>query len=279
MATMHHVYLPLRRWSIELDCNIDLKGQWALVGGASQGIGQATARVLANAGARVILMSRRLEALEATRATLPEPKSHRTFAVDLERLEDVSVSLARIVAEIGPVSIWINNTGGPKAGPLSEASPDEMERAFRGHVLSSQVILRTLLPGMKQIKYGRIVNVLSTSVKIPLPNLGVSNTMRSAVASWAKTLASELGPFGVTVNSVLPGYTDTPLLEALLAGAALKTGKSVDDVKQEWMDSVPMHRLADPIETAKAIAFLSSKHAGYISGIVLPVDGGRTGSL
>lgn len=279
MATMHHVYLPLRRWSIELDCNIDLKGQWALVGGASQGIGQATARVLANAGARVILMSRRLEALEATRATLPEPKSHRTFAVDLERLEDVSVSLARIVAEIGPVSIWINNTGGPKAGPLSEASPDEMERAFRGHVLSSQVILRTLLPGMKQIKYGRIVNVLSTSVKIPLPNLGVSNTMRSAVASWAKTLASELGPFGVTVNSVLPGYTDTPRLEALLAGAALKTGKSVDDVKQEWMDSVPMHRLADPIETAKAIAFLSSKHAGYISGIVLPVDGGRTGSL
>lgn len=258
---------------------VDLQGQWALVGGASQGIGQATARVLAEAGARVILMSRRLEVLEATRATLPDPKSHRTLAVDIERTEDLSTGLARLVHEIGPVSIWINNTGGPKAGPLVEASPDELERAFRGHLLSSQVILRTLLPGMKQLKYGRIVNILSTSVKIPIPGLGVSNTMRAAVANWAKTLANELGPNGVTVNSVLPGFTETPRLESLIAGAVQKSGRSDEDIRREWAETIPLRRLADPLETARAITFLASPLASYISGVVLPVDGGRTGSL
>lgn len=258
---------------------VNLEGQWALVGGASQGIGQMTARVLAEAGAKVILMSRRLDVLEATRAGLPDPQSHRTLAVDLERLEDVSTSLARIVNETGPVSIWINNTGGPRSGPLVEASPDELERAFRGHLLSSQVILRTLLPGMKQLKYGRIVNVLSTSVKIPIPGLGVSNTMRSAVANWAKTLAGELGPFGVTVNSVLPGFTETPRLESLIAGAAAKASKSEEEVRQEWRETIPLRRLAEPVETARAIAFLASPLASYISGVLLPVDGGRTGSL
>lgn len=267
------------RWIIELGMRVDLQGQWALVGGASQGIGQATARVLAEAGARVILMSRRLEVLEATRAMLPDPKTHKVFPVDLERVQDASMTLARIVNETGPISIWVNNTGGPRSGPLGEATPDELERAFRGHMLSSQAILRTLLPGMKQQKYGRIVNVLSTSVKIPIPNLGVSNTMRAAVASWAKTLANELGPFGVTVNSVLPGYTETPRLESLIVGAAQKSGRSEDDVKREWIETIPMRRLADPVETARAIAFLASPLAGYISGVLLPVDGGRTGSL
>lgn len=256
-----------------------MKGRWALVGGASQGIGQATARVLAEAGARVILMSRRLDALEITRAQLPEPKSHRCFAVDLERLEDVSTGLARVVNETGPVSIWVNNTGGPKSGPLFEASSDEIERAFRGHVLASQMVLRTLLPGMKELNYGRIINVLSTSVRTPLPNLGVSNIMRSAMAAWAKTLALELGPLGITVNNILPGYTETPRLESLVTGTASRTGKSVDDVKAEWLNTIPARRLGDPVETAQAIAFLASPLAGYISGTSLPVDGGRTPSL
>lgn len=258
---------------------IDLSGQWALVGGASQGIGQATARVLAEAGARVILMARRLDALEVTRASMTDPKSHRCFAIDLERIEDLSLALSRLVAEIGPVTIWVNNTGGPKAGPLAEASPDEMERAFRGHVMASQVILRSLLPGMKSHRSGRIVNVLSTSVKVPLPNLGVSNSIRSSMASWGKTLATELGPFGVTVNSVLPGYTETPRLDFLIAGVAAKSGQSAAEVKQAWANSVPMGRLADPVETATAIAFLCSPLASYISGVLLPVDGGRTGAL
>ncbi len=256
-----------------------MQGHWALVGGASQGIGQASAKALAEAGARVILMSRRSEVLEQVRSTLPNPTQHRTLAVDLERLEDVSLSLGRLVADIGQVTIWVNNTGGPKAGPLSESSIDEMERAFRGHLLSSQVILRTLLPGMKAAGYGRIINVLSTSVKVPLPNLGVSNIMRSGMAAWAKTLANELGPLGVTVNNILPGFTETPRLESLLAGAAAKAAKSEEEMRAEWAKTIPAGRIGDPAETAGAIAFLASKAAGYISGVSLPVDGGRTGAL
>jgi 3-oxoacyl-[acyl-carrier protein] reductase len=250
-----------------------------LVGGASQGIGQAAAHALAAAGARVILMSRRSEVLEQVRASLPNPQQHKTLALDLERLEDISLMLGRLVADTGPISIWVNNTGGPKAGPLSEASPDEMERAFRGHVLASQVILRTLLPGMKAAGYGRIINVLSTSVKIPIPGLGVSNIVRAGMAAWAKTLSLELGPAGITVNNILPGYTDTPRLESLINGAAAKTSKPEEDVRKEYAQSIPLKRIGDPKETAAAIAFLASPAAGYVSGVSLPVDGGRTGAF
>lgn len=261
-------------------CHIEIRfeNRWALVGGASQGIGQATARVLAEAGARVILMSRRTDVLEQVRTSLPNAKEHRVLGVDLERLEDLSTALARVVSDVGPVSIWVNNTGGPKAGPLTDASPDEMERAFRGHLMSSQVILRTLLPGMKQQQFGRIVNVLSTSVKIPIPNLGVSNLIRASMASWAKTLSLELGPFGITVNNILPGFTETPRLESLAAGAA-KNGKSEEDVRREWISTIPARRLGDPRETAQAIAFLCSPAAGYVNGTSVPVDGGRTGAF
>ncbi|HMN69082.1 MAG TPA: SDR family oxidoreductase [Bdellovibrionales bacterium] len=249
------------------------------MGGASQGIGQATAELLASLGARVILMARRSEVLEQVRAKLPNPSLHRTLSIDLERLEDLSSSLGRLVADTGPVTVWVNNTGGPKAGPLTEASPDEMERAFRGHVLASQVILRTLLPGMKQAGQGRIVNVLSTSVKTPLPNLGVSNTIRAAMAGWAKTLSQELGPLNITVNNILPGFTETPRLDALAAGAAGKEQKSDAEIKAAWAEQVPLKRLGDPRETAQAIAFLVSAAGAYVSGINLPVDGGRTGAL
>lgn len=217
--------------------------------------------------------------LEVTRGTLVNPTQHRCLPLDLERLEDVSTHLGRLVADVGPISVWVNNTGGPKAGPLVDASADELERAFRSHVMASQLILRTLVPGMKQLKYGRIINVLSTSVKIPIPGLGVSNLIRAAMASWAKTLSLELGPFGITVNNILPGYTETPRLESLVQGAALKSERTIEVVRQEWADSVPARRLGDPMETAQAIAFLASPLASYVSGVQLPVDGGRTGAL
>lgn len=258
---------------------LSLEGKTALVGGASQGIGQAAARLLAERGAKVILMSRRPDILEATRATLANPGRHRSFAVDLERTEELSLSLSRLVLDTGPVAIWVNNTGGPKGGPLCDATPAEMERAFRGHLMASQVILKTLVPGMKSLKYGRIVNVLSTSVKVPIPNLGVSNIIRAGMAAWAKTLSQELGPFGITINNVLPGYTETPRLNAIAADSAARTGASEDKVRRDWIESTPARRLGDPAETAQAIAFLSSPSAAFISGTSLPVDGGRTGAF
>ncbi len=227
----------------------------------------------------MILLSRRLEELEATRLTLPQPEMHRSLALDLEKTDTLAKSLGQLVQETGPIAIWVNNSGGPKAGALAEALLHDMEQAFKGHALASQIILNAVLPGMKSEGYGRIVSVLSTSVRMPLPNLGVSNMIRAAMASWGKTLATELGPFGITVNSVLPGFTSTPRLEALIQGAAQKSGRSAEVVRKEWQDSVPMRRFAEASETAQAIAFLASPLAGYISGVQLPVDGARTGAL
>ena len=257
----------------------DLEGKTALVGGASQGIGQAAAQVLAERGARILLVSRRREVLEAVRAQLPNPKLHATLPVDMDRTDEMQMSIARLVGDAGPVSIWVNNTGGPKAGPLVDASPVEMERAFRGHVIASQIILRTILPGMKTLGYGRVINVLSTSVRVPIPNLGVSNVVRAAMASWAKTLSAELGPYGITVNNILPGFTETPRLTSLAGDAAQRTGRQAGDVMKDWAETTPAKRLASPRETAEAIAFLASPAAGYINGVSLPVDGGRTGAL
>lgn len=225
------------------------------------------------------MLARRTDALEAVKAQLPNSSHHKILPMDMERTEELGLTLGRLVVETGPVSIWVNNTGGPKAGPLTEATPVEMERAFRGHLMASQVILRTLLPGMKQLKTGRIINVLSTSVKQPIPNLGVSNLIRAAMAAWAKTLSQELGPFGITVNNILPGFTETPRLTSLASDAAARGGKNEDQIRKEWMDTIPLRRLADPRETAEAIAFLASPQGAYISGVSLPVDGGRTGAF
>ncbi len=259
--------------------DLNLEGRWALVGGASQGIGQAAATALAGAGANVVLMARRSEVLEQVRESLPNAQKHRTLALDQERLEDVSSAITRLVAETGPIAVWVNNTGGPKPGLLAEASPDEIERAFRGHVLASQIILRALLPGMKELGYGRIINVLSTSVKVPIPNLGVSNTIRGAMASWAKTLSYELGPMGITVNNILPGFTETPRMDVVVNGTAQKSGKPADAIRKEMTEGVPAKRWASPSETADAILYFASPAAAYISGVSLPVDGGRTPSL
>lgn len=249
------------------------------MGGASQGIGLASAKALAAQGANVILMARRSDVLTQVQAQLPNAQKHRTLALDQERLDDVSSAVARLVADTGPISIWVNNTGGPKPGLLVESSSDELERAFRQHVLASQLILRALLPGMKELKYGRIINVLSTSVKVPIPNLGVSNTIRGAMASWSKTISYELGPFGITVNNLLPGFTETPRMDVVTAGAAQREGKSQEQVKTEMTLGVPARRWADPSEPADLIAYLSSPAASYISGVSIPVDGGRTPSL
>jgi 3-oxoacyl-[acyl-carrier protein] reductase len=260
--------------------NLQLNGRRALVCGASRGIGRAVAQALASAGAEVIAVARDSAALSEVVATLSTAagQSHQSVELDLGDREALATSIQELAATT-PVQIVINNTGGPAAGPAIEADPGEFEAAFAQHVLAAQRIARALLPGMKNAGYGRIINIISTSVKEPIPGLGVSNTIRGAMASWAKTLSRELGPFGITVNNVLPGFTATERLDYIFQGRAEKSGQSIDAVRQQAVASVPAGRFAKPAEIANAVAFLASPAAAYINGINLPVDGGRTGSL
>ena len=175
--------------------------------------------------------------------------------------------------------ILVNNTGGPAPGNIVDATPAQFESAFRSHLVCNHILATLLIPGMKRSGYGRIINIISTSVKIPIRGLGVSNTIRAAVANWSKTLANELAPLAITVNNILPGATETERLQEVIRGIAAKTGKHIDDIEQEWMNEIPMKRFADASEIAAAAAFLASPAASYITGINLPVDGGRTGCL
>ena len=261
--------------------DLDLNGKHALVCGASQGIGLATATALARLGADVTLLARRAEVLEEVAARLPRPRGaqqHGWIAADSADLERLRSQVEALCAG-KPVHILVNNSGGPPPGNIHGAEISAFEAAYRQHLLANHVLAETVLPGMERDGYGRIVNVISTSVKEPLQGLGVSNTTRWAVASWAKTLATELAPKGITVNNVLPGSTETPRIEQIIDNTAAKTGSSREAVLEKMVDEIPMRRFAKPEETAAAIAFLCSPAASYITGVNLPVDGGRTRSL
>ena len=254
---------------------IELNTKNALVCGSSQGIGKACAIALANAGANVTLFSRDAARLEAV---LPEldtstGQQHSFLVADFGQPDEVK---AAVESSEKPFHILVNNTGGPPPGPAHLASQTDFLSAFHLHLLSNQVLVQYALPHMKDAGFGRIINVISTSVKQPIPGLGVSNTIRGAVASWSKTLAGELGPFGITVNNVLPGATNTVRLEAIFQNKAKKQGISVSEVAEQERATIPLRRFGEAEELAAAVTFLASQQAGYISGVNLPVDGGRT---
>lgn len=264
----------------------DLTGKNAWVCGASQGIGAATALLLAQRGAQVTLIARREEALkqvqsklQAVSKALGHPLDHGVLVLDLQDIATLREGIALGLDQTPTVHILINNTGGPPPGPILDADPGAFTRAFNQHVLAAQYFVQALVPGMKAAHYGRIINVLSTSVKAPIPQLGVSNTIRAAVANWAKTLAGEMAIDGITVNNVLPGFTDTPRLQQIIQKRAAIEKLSPEVIAQRMQATVPVGRFAQPQETAEAIAFLASPAAAYINGINLPVDGGRLGSL
>lgn len=260
---------------------LDLTGRHALVGGASRGIGRAAAHELASLGANVTVMARSVDTLRSVVDTLPRPHAsqhHQWRQVDMLDTASLAATAEEIIAG-RPVHILINNTGGPSAGPANAADPQAFEAAFRQHLIAGQTLLQTLLPGMRAAGYGRLVNVISTSVKEPIAGLGVSNTVRAAVAGWAKTLAGELAADGITVNNVLPGYTRTARLDSLLSTQAAASGRSVDEVAHGLMSSIPARRFGDASEVAAVIAFLCTPAAAYVNGVSIAVDGGRTRAL
>ena len=259
----------------------NLVGKRALVCGSSQGIGKACAHELADRGASVTLTARDATALAEVHESLNGGfgAAHRWFTSDFTD----PVSLRRLAEEQielhGGFDVLVNNTGGPPPGPLTEAGAEDFQRAITMHLLCNQTLVQTLIPDMKRAGFGRVINIISISVKEPIPGLGVSNTTRWAVASWAKTLAGELGPHGITVNNVLPGYTDTERLRSLFDRWARERSQSAPELEKEMVARVPAGRLGLPEEVAAAVGFLASPAAAYINGINLPVDGGRSGCL
>jgi 3-oxoacyl-[acyl-carrier protein] reductase len=255
-----------------------LNGKRALVCGSTQGIGRAAAIELANRGASVTLFARDREALEKAAGLLPGT-GHQVLTADFADNEAVRAAAGAHATAHGPIHILVNNTGGPPGGPVADAHPEAFLAAFRAHLINNQILAQALIPGMKDAGYGRIVNVVSTSVREPIAGLGVSNTVRAAVAGWSKTLSSELARFAITVNNVLPGYTKTQRLDSIIAARAKASGKDAEAIVKEMTSQVPTGRFGEAWEVAAAIGFLASPAAAYITGVSLPVDGGRIAAL
>lgn len=258
--------------------NLDLTGKHAFVAGSSQGLGKACAIELAMLGCSVTLIARNGEALAKVCEELDRSKNqrHDYIVADFFHPFVLRELVSEYLSHHTPVHILVNNSGGPAPGSVFDARPEEFTTAFAQHLICNQILVQAVVPGMKVAGYGRIINIISTSVKQPIAGLGVSNTIRGAVASWAKTLAGELAPFGITVNNVLPGMTKTGRLDALIKTRAEKSGKTIEQVTHEMIAEIPAGRIALPHEFAAAVAFLATPAASYINGINLPVDGGRT---
>lgn len=258
--------------------DLNLKGKRAVVCGSTQGIGKASAMELALLGANITLIARQEEKLKAVIRELPSTGQHDYIVADFSFPDELKTKIDEYALK-NVVHILVNNTGGPPAGPAMNARVEEFTTAFSAHLLCNHILVQALAEGMKKAQYGRVINIISTSVKMPIKGLGVSNTIRGAVANWSKTLSVELAPFGITVNNVLPGASMTGRLESIIKSKADKSGKSIDEATQEMISEIPAGRISEPHEIAAAVAFLATPAAGYINGVNIPVDGGRTGSL
>lgn len=260
--------------------DLSLKNKIAVIGGSSKGIGLACAQELAMLGATCVLMARNEQELQKAVESLDtkENQQHTYLVADFSDPDSVKQAIESFMMN-NTVHILINNTGGPPPGPAMDAAPDQYLKAFNQHLICNQILVQATVPSMKKEGYGRIINIISTSVKIPLRNLGVSNTIRGAVASWSKTLSNELGKFNITVNNILPGTTKTSRLDSILKNNMEKKQITREEAENDMKKDIPMQRFAEPEEIGALAAFLSSASASYINGVSIAVDGGRTGCI
>lgn len=262
--------------------NLNIENKNAFVGGSTQGIGRACAEALAKMGANITLIARNEEKLKETQASLDTSKgqTHDYLVIDYTDVENLQNTVQNYLSnEKKPIHILVNNTGGPPAGAITEATPSQFLQALNNHLICNHLLSQAVLEGMKAEAYGRIINIVSTSVKIPIKGLGVSNTTRGAVASWSKTLANEVAIHGITVNNVLPGATATQRIYNIIENRAKKANISLEASENNMKASIPMKRFASPEEIANVVSFLASPAASYVTGTSIPVDGGRTGSI
>jgi len=260
--------------------NLSLEGKTAIVCGSTQGIGLACAVELALLNATCVLIARNEESLKQAIEKLDTAKNqkHRYIVADFSKPLQLKAAIENFM-EQNIVHILINNTGGPPPSPIVDSSEDDFLNAFNQHLICNHILTKAVIPSMKKEGYGRIINIISTSVKIPLPNLGVSNTIRGAVASWAKTMANELGQFNITVNNILPGSIKTQRLNSIIKTNATKKNITTEKAEHQMQQEIPMKRFGEPFELAAVAAFLASPAASFVNGVSIPVDGGRTGTI
>ncbi|OUW21234.1 MAG: short-chain dehydrogenase [bacterium TMED161] len=258
-----------------------MNNKHALVCGSSKGIGASTAIELSKLGATITLLARDKDSLTNVLDCLDTSKkqNHNFIIADFDDPLKLKNTIDQHVANNPTIHILINNSGGPKPGPIVDANVEDFISAFNRHLICNHILVQAVVPKMKEARFGRIINITSTSVKQPIKGLGISNTIRGAVANWAKTLSFELGEFGITVNNILPGYTDTQRLKEIFLNKSKKSKYDIESIVSDAHSQIPLGRFADPKETAKAICFLASEDASYINGINLPVDGGRLSTL
>ena len=261
--------------------NLDLSGKRAIVCGSTSGLGLASAIEIALLGAEVVLVARSEEKLQQALISLSiaHNQQHKYLVADFEDPKGLKQSIENFLDQGNTVQILVNNTGGPRPGTIEDATPDEFLKAFNAHLICNQILVQAVVPSMKKTGYGRVVNIISTSVREPIPGLAVSNTIRGAVAAWAKTLANEVGQFGITVNNVLPGFTKTPRYQSLVENRKKLWRKSEDEIEKIFTSDIPLGRIGTPPEFGAAVAFLCSPAASYINGVSLPVDGGKISGI
>ena len=261
--------------------NLSLNDKHAIICGSTDGIGKASAILIAERGASVTLVARNQEKLDQTLSELStnHGQVHFSLCADFDNPNQLKEKITgHMKVIVGQANILVNNSGGPHGGALIDAEENEFRVAFERLLICNQIMAKAVVPGMKELGEGRIINIISMSVTQVIPGLGVSNTIRGAVAQWAKTLALELGEFGIKVNNILPGYTATTRLQSLAESKAKSLGVSPGDINEVWKNNTSLHRLGKPREIASAVAFLASDASSYINGHDISVDGGRFGA-